>query len=62
MNRDEMIKLAGAMRVYGGSFAKCIGEAILHADEINLIRLEIAFEELIVSYRRFLWTHNKKED
>ena len=54
MNRDEMIKLAGAMRVYGGSFAKCIGEAIYHADEINLIILENAFGELIKDYRRFI--------
>jgi len=54
MNRDEMIKLADSMKVYGGSFAKCIGEAIYHADDINLIILESAFGELIKDYRRFI--------
>ena len=53
MNRDEMIKLAGAMKLYGGSFAKCIGEAIMNADDINLKILESAFGELIKDYRRF---------
>ena len=54
MNRYEMIKLADKMCEYGGSFAKCIGQAIGHADESNLKKLETTFKDLIESYRRFL--------
>ena len=54
MNQDEMIKLAEAMTKYGGSFAKAIAQAIFRADPINLSKLEMAFGDLIVSYRRFL--------
>ena len=54
MNSDEMIELAEKMKKYGGSFEKCIGEAILHADHINLMKLEREFGDLIGSCRRFL--------
>lgn len=54
MNRDEMIDLAEKMTQYGGSFAKAIAQAIFRADPINLKILEIAFGDLIESYRRFL--------
>lgn len=49
-----MIELADKMTLYGGYFAKAIAQAILHADPINLRKLEDAFEDLIESYRRFL--------
>jgi len=49
-----MEELADKMLEYGGSFAKQIGGAILHADHINLKKLEKAFGKLIKTYRTFL--------
>ncbi len=49
-----MEELADKMLEYGGSFAKQIGGAIIHADAKNIKKLEKAFGDLIKSYRRFL--------
>ncbi len=54
MNRDEMIEIAEKMLEYGGSFVKQIGGAVLHADPINMEKLDEAFGDLFESYRRFL--------
>jgi len=42
---DERIKVANSMIKYGGSFIKCIGEALLHADNDNTIKLKSCFSE-----------------
>jgi len=54
MNRYEIVDIAHAMIQYGGSFAKHIGEALLHADPINMEKLLNAFPEMIKEYERFL--------
>lgn len=51
MNRDEVLKIAEAMKEYGGSFARSIAEALLHADPENMARLIQAFPELVEQYK-----------
>lgn len=48
------LELAHAMRHRGGSFAACIGDAYLHADMGNRIRLIEAFDDLFQSYSDWL--------
>lgn len=48
------LELAHAMRYHGGSFAACIGDAYLHADMGNRIRLIEAFDDLFQSYSGWL--------
>lgn len=48
------IELAHAMVIHGGSFAARIGEAYLHADMSNRIKLIEAFDDLFQSYSFWL--------
>lgn len=51
---DEILDIAEKMIEYGGSFAKAIGEALIHADMNNRKILIDSFSDLIMSFRRFL--------
>ena len=42
--------IAQAMRTYGGSFVKHIGEALIHADKHNTKRLQEAFPDYMEQY------------
>ena len=41
------------MARYGGEFVKCLANAALHADNINLEKLKAAFPEYWVEYAKF---------
>ena len=52
MTHNEKIALAGAMKKYGGSFARALTECFLFADDENLERLCNAFPEYVEKYSR----------
>lgn len=50
----DKIEIAKAMMMYGGSFARHLGEALAHADANNEQRIRDAFPELMVKYESFV--------
>lgn len=48
---EELIDITADMITYGGSFAKAIGTALLHADNQNKNKLVNAFSELLQAYK-----------
>lgn len=54
MNCSDKTQVAMMMQRYGGSFASHLGEALMHADALNTIRIYQAFPELIEEYRKFI--------
>ncbi len=53
MEQDEKLVITQRMKLRGGSFAKALAEAMLHADPINLQKIEEAFPELIKEYKEW---------
>ncbi len=49
-SHDEKIKMAAAMKRYGGGFVVALAECFIHADATNLQRLYTAFPEIIGYY------------
>lgn len=49
--REEMLKVSKNMIRYGGSFVICLGEALLHADEINQQKIKTTFAEYWQQYK-----------
>lgn len=47
---DQRLAAAKAMKKIGGSFSSAIGEAIIHADSGNVVKLEEAFGTLMLNY------------
>ena len=47
-------RIAGLMHQRGGSFARALGRAMMHADDCNLRRIEAAFPEIINRYAEML--------
>ena len=47
---DEKYFVSLGMRTYGGSFVKCLGEALSHSDWINDEKIKIAFPEYWEQY------------
>ena len=52
MNADDKYWMRRAMTIYGGSFAKALGEAWAYADDINSAKLSAAFPELVEKYAK----------
>ena len=50
MTRNEQIYTAKAMKRYGGSFVKALGEALLLADVDNAERIRRAFTDYWANY------------
>lgn len=50
MTSDERLYTAKAMKKFGGSFVKALGECLLLADSDNVKRLEAAFPEYLEKY------------
>lgn len=50
---QEKAKVANAMLKYGGSFVKALGEALLHADPANTLKIKKAFSEYWQKYLEF---------
>jgi hypothetical protein len=50
MTRYGDIRIIDAMKKYGGSFVKCLAEAMMHADPINLKKLKISFADYWKQY------------
>ena len=48
---DEKISIAKAMRRYGGSFVSSLGEALIHADPINTMKIQKAFPDYWKQYK-----------
>jgi len=51
--QEEAWIVATAMQKYGGSFVKCLGEALGHADHINQEKIKQAFPEYWAQYLKF---------
>ncbi len=49
MNEEE-VRVVDAMWKFGGSFVKCLAEAMRHADPVNLGKLKSAFPEYWKQY------------
>lgn len=49
---DEKYLIAKNMKSFGGSFVKKLGEAILAADQVNLLKLQRAFPEYFDKYKK----------
>jgi len=43
IENDEKIKVAENMEKYGGGFVKALSQCIIHADNINLVRIKTTF-------------------
>lgn len=52
LDRNEKLKVIGAMKSRGGSFVRALGDAWLHADADNSQRIETAFPEYIATYTK----------
>lgn len=50
MKDIDHVKIANAMREYGGGFVKALAEAIVRADSENLEKLKGAFPEYFEKY------------
>jgi hypothetical protein len=46
----EKFKVYYAMIHYGGSFVKCLGNALAHADSFNAVRIKKAFPDYWQEY------------
>jgi hypothetical protein len=53
-NDEESLKVALAMKQYGGSFVACLGEALIHADNDNTERIKAAFPEYWAEYKKYI--------
>lgn len=49
---DEDLKVVSAMIRFGGSFVKSLGNAFIHADPVNFIKLKKAFPEYWDQYSK----------
>jgi hypothetical protein len=47
---DERITVSQNMLKYGGCFIRGIGEALVHADEINTAKIKVAFPDEWAKY------------
>ena len=52
INETEKYEIAMAMKTYGGSFVKLLGEMILVADNQNLGKIEATWPEYLAQYRK----------
>ena len=50
MQVDDVVQMAEAMRLYGGSFVKALGAAFTAADPTNMQRLLDAFPDYVQKY------------
>ncbi len=48
---NEVTAVAKAMKVYGGSFVKALGEALLRADPYNVHKIYTTWPELWKEYK-----------
>lgn len=48
-----MLMIVERMKLRGGSFVRALAEAMMHADPINLKKIEDAFPEIIGEYRKW---------
>lgn len=51
----EILLAASNMKTFGGSFAACIGNALIYADTANRRKLVEAFPELVEKYLDPVW-------
>jgi hypothetical protein len=54
-NHDEWLRISHNMREYGGSFAKCLADAMIVADGHNRDRIFMAFPEMLEKYAAPHW-------
>lgn len=53
ITRDEKITAANNMIQYGGSFMKALGETLIKADDLNVIKIYSMWKEDIDKYLKF---------
>lgn len=49
-DHDMKLAIAHAMKQYGGSFVKALGDCVIYADDSNLSKLQKAFPEEFEKY------------
>ena len=54
INRNEILRVAGNMKRYGGSFVESLGKALLQADEDNQKKIKATWPEY--------WEHYNFQD
>ena len=60
INPDSKIDVANAMKKYGGSFVRALGEALLIADSKNAQLIHDTWPEYWVRYSAFAETERRK--
>lgn len=50
ITHDQRLIVCRAMKEYGGSFVKALGNALLHADQANIQIICVAFDRKYDSY------------
>lgn len=53
IDQEESLRVATNMDLYGGSFVKALGGALIHADPINQQKIKDAFPEYWKQYLNF---------
>lgn len=48
---QEKLLVAEAMKAHGGSFVKCLGEALLHANPINVTKIRVTWPDYWQRYK-----------
>jgi len=59
LDQDYKLEVVGNMQAYGGSFVKALAGCILHADMLNLMKIEVMFASYVEEYDPENW--KKKE-
>jgi len=54
INQDEVVDVAEAMIKHGGSFVQSLGQALIHADPINQIKIKKAFPDYWKQYKEMV--------
>ena len=56
---DQELKVVEAMRTYGGSFVKALGDCFCHADPMNFQRLKSTFSGYWKQYEKMAKKNGK---
>lgn len=51
---NEELNIVNAMKMYGGSFVKCLAEAAMHADPQNFRKIKETWPEYWKEYSNFV--------
>ena len=58
----DALAISRVMRIYGGSFVRCLGDALAHADMNNKRKIKEAFSDYWNAYEKIARTEGYFED